>query len=176
VKTALRFRAGATPKTGPRLLAEPEVQAIGLGARDSLRLEAGLCLYGHDMNTDTTPIEASLLWAISKPAAPTARVPVAFPAPSGICPAERRGRKRVGLLPQERTPVREGAEIVDEAAKSSAASAAAALARPSAAVGDGLPRQRLCRTGHASLGHRSWEKVQMLVSKMPFVPQRYYRG
>ncbi|MCK1787754.1 glycine cleavage system aminomethyltransferase GcvT, partial [Pseudomonas sp. TNT11] len=48
------------------LLAETEVQAIGLGARDSLRLEAGLCLYGHDMNTDTTPIEASLLWAISK--------------------------------------------------------------------------------------------------------------
>lgn len=49
------------------LLAEPEVAAIGLGARDSLRLEAGLCLYGHDMNTETTPIEASLLWAISKP-------------------------------------------------------------------------------------------------------------
>src|SRR5471030_1059266 len=48
------------------LLAEPEVAAIGLGARDSLRLEAGLCLYGHDMNTDTTPVEASLAWALSK--------------------------------------------------------------------------------------------------------------
>ncbi|MDH4584293.1 glycine cleavage system aminomethyltransferase GcvT, partial [Pseudomonas sp. BN415] len=48
------------------LLAQPEVQPIGLGARDSLRLEAGLCLYGHDMNTDTTPVDASLTWAISK--------------------------------------------------------------------------------------------------------------
>ena len=50
-----------------RLLAEPEVEAIGLGARDSLRLEAGLCLYGHDMDMQTTPIEAGLIWAIGKP-------------------------------------------------------------------------------------------------------------
>ena len=49
------------------LLAEPEVEAIGLGARDSLRLEAGLCLYGHDMDMQTTPVEAGLIWAIGKP-------------------------------------------------------------------------------------------------------------
>jgi hypothetical protein len=81
-----------------------------------------------------------------------------FPAPSGIRPAaERRGRKRVGLLPQERTPVREGAEIVDEAEiiGSVCSGGFGPTRRP---VGDGLPRQRLCRTGHASLGHRSWEK------------------
>lgn len=59
--------AAEAEKLARALLAEPEVQAIGLGARDSLRLEAGLCLYGHDMNSETTPIEASLLWAISKP-------------------------------------------------------------------------------------------------------------
>ncbi len=97
------------------LLAESEVQAIGLGARDSLRLEAGLCLYGHDMNTETTPIEASLLWAISKARRADGARAAASRAPT-IFTQQQTGvsRERVGLLPQERTPVREGAEIVDE--------------------------------------------------------------
>jgi aminomethyltransferase len=165
----------ATPKPWPAPAGRTGSQAIGLGARDSLRLEAGLCLYGHDMNTDTTPIEASLLWAISKARRADGARAGGFPGADGLRPADRRGRKRVGLLPQERTPVREGAEIVDEDGESSAACAAAALARPSAAVGDGLPRQRLYRTGHASLGLVRGKRC-LLVSKMPFVPQRYYRG
>ncbi|MDR4151538.1 glycine cleavage system aminomethyltransferase GcvT, partial [Bacillus thuringiensis] len=98
-----------------RLLAEPEVQPIGLGARDSLRLEAGLCLYGHDMNSETTPIEASLLWAISKVRRADGARAAGFPGAEAIFTQQRDGvaRKRVGLLPQERTPVREGADIVD---------------------------------------------------------------
>ncbi len=73
-----------------RLLEEPEVAPIGLGARDSLRLEAGLCLYGHDMDTQTSPIEASLLWAISKCVVPTVRVQAAFRSRANLCPATER--------------------------------------------------------------------------------------
>ena len=162
-----------------RLLAEPEVQAIGLGARDSLRLEAGLCLYGHDMNEQTTPIEASLLWAISKARRVEGTRAGGFPGAERIFAQQQQGvaRKRVGLLPQERTPVREGAEIVDA---------------------DGTPIGTVCSggfgptlgaplamgyvdTAFASLDVDVWaivrgKKVPMKVAKMPFVPQRYYRG
>ncbi|WP_277343846.1 glycine cleavage T C-terminal barrel domain-containing protein, partial [Pseudomonas viridiflava] len=98
-----------------RLLEEPEVAPIGLGARDSLRLEAGLCLYGHDMNTDTSPIEASLLWAISKVRRADGARAGGFPGAEQIFAQQQAGvdKKRVGLVPQERTPVREGTHIVD---------------------------------------------------------------
>ena len=162
-----------------RLLAEPEVQAIGLGARDSLRLEAGLCLYGHDMNEKTTPIEASLLWAISKARRVDGPRAGGFPGAEQIFAQQQQGvaRKRVGLLPQERTPVREGAEIVDA---------------------DGTPIGTVCSGGFGptlgaplamgyvdaaftSLDSDVWaivrgKRVPMKVAKMPFVPQRYYRG
>lgn len=162
-----------------RLLAEPEVQAIGLGARDSLRLEAGLCLYGHDMNEKTTPIEASLLWAISKARRVDGPRAGGFPGAEQIFAQQQQGvaRKRVGLLPQERTPVREGAEIVDA---------------------DGTPIGTVCSGGFGptlgaplamgyvdaaftSLDTDVWaivrgKRVPMKVAKMPFVPQRYYRG
>ena len=161
------------------LLAETEVQAIGLGARDSLRLEAGLCLYGHDMNTDTTPIEASLLWAISKARRADGARAGGFPGADQIFTQQQTGvsRKRVGLLPQERTPVREGAEIVDA---------------------DGTVIGSVCSGGFGptlggplAMGYLDsafialdtevsalvrGKKVPLRVSKMPFVPQRYYRG
>jgi aminomethyltransferase len=97
------------------LLGQPEVAPAGLGARDTLRLEAGLCLYGHDIDTRTSPIEAGLNWAIQKvrraggaraghyPGAAVIESHLANGAPS----------KRVGLLGLERAPVREGAAIVD---------------------------------------------------------------
>ncbi|WP_028617736.1 MULTISPECIES: glycine cleavage system aminomethyltransferase GcvT [Pseudomonas] len=161
------------------LLAETEVQAIGLGARDSLRLEAGLCLYGHDMNADTTPIEASLLWAISKARRADGTRAGGFPGADNIFTQQQTGvsRKRVGLLPQERTPVREGAEIVDA---------------------DGTVIGTVCSGGFGptlggplAMGYLDsafialdtevsalvrGKKVPLRVSKMPFVPQRYYRG
>ncbi|NWD08010.1 glycine cleavage system aminomethyltransferase GcvT [Pseudomonas gingeri] len=161
------------------LLAETEVEAIGLGARDSLRLEAGLCLYGHDMNTETTPIEASLLWAISKSRRADGARAGGFPGAEQVFAQQQQGvrRKRVGLLPQERTPVREGAEIVDQ---------------------DGTVIGNVCSGGfgptlgaplamgyldnaHCALDSEVWaivrgKRVPLKVSKMPFVPQRYYRG
>ncbi|AOZ68675.1 glycine cleavage system protein T [Rhodobacter xanthinilyticus] len=91
------------------LLAEPEVAPIGLGARDSLRLEAGLCLYGHDIDEKTTPVEAGLSWAIQK----RRRLEGGFPGAERILAELASGpaRARRGLRPEGRAPMREGVEI-----------------------------------------------------------------
>jgi aminomethyltransferase len=93
------------------LLAEPEVKPVGLGARDSLRLEAGLCLYGHDITQTTTPVEAALTWTIGK----RRRTEGGFPGFEAIRRQLEEGapRRRVGLRPEGRAPAREGAAITD---------------------------------------------------------------
>jgi len=93
------------------LLAEPEVEPAGLGARDSLRLEAGLCLYGHDIDETTTPIEAGLAWSIGK----RRRAEGGFPGADVIAAqlAEGASSLRVGLLPDGRAPAREGTPVLD---------------------------------------------------------------
>ncbi|MDP6389229.1 MAG: glycine cleavage T C-terminal barrel domain-containing protein, partial [Alphaproteobacteria bacterium] len=95
------------------LLAEAEVAAIGLGARDSLRLEAGLCLYGNDIDATTTPIEASLAWTVSR----RRRAEGGFPGADVVLRqiAEGVGRKRVGLLPEGKVPARPHAQVTDAA-------------------------------------------------------------
>ena len=101
------------------LLAQPNVQPIGLGARDSLRLEAGLCLYGHDLDTTTTPVEASLTWAMQKVRRTGGERAGGFPGASVILgqldDAAKVKRKRVGLKPEGRAPIREGVELQDAA-------------------------------------------------------------
>ncbi|MBV4534686.1 glycine cleavage system aminomethyltransferase GcvT [Pseudomonas urmiensis] len=171
--------AAAAEALARRLLAEPEVQAIGLGARDSLRLEAGLCLYGHDMNSATTPIEASLLWAISKVRRADGARAGGFPGAAAIFAQQQQGvaRKRVGLLPQERTPVREGAEIVDEAGNIVGAVCSGGFGPT---LGAPLAMGYV-DSEHAALDTSLYalvrgKRVALKVSKMPFVAQRYYRG
>ncbi len=95
------------------LLAEEEVWPIGLGARDSLRLESGLCLYGHDMDETVNPVEAGLQWAIQKARRPGGAREGGFPgaAPIFAALAEGPSRCRRGLLPEGRAPMREGVEI-----------------------------------------------------------------
>lgn len=95
------------------LLADPEVKPIGLGARDSLRLEAGLCLYGHDIDEETSPVEADLVWSISK----RRRAEGGFTGAERITREIAQGpkRKRVGIKPEGRAPAREGSVITDEA-------------------------------------------------------------
>jgi aminomethyltransferase len=97
------------------LLAQPEVQPAGLGARDTLRLEAGLCLYGHDINETTSPVEAGLAWAIQKVRRPGGERAGGYPGAEVIAShlAGAAPSKRVGLLGLERAPVREGTPIVD---------------------------------------------------------------
>ena len=97
------------------LLGEPEVLPIGLGARDSLRLEAGLCLYGHDIDETTDPVEANLVWSIAK----RRKIAKDFPAADAIMDRLFNGapRKRVGIRPDGRAPAREGAEIADKSGR-----------------------------------------------------------
>jgi len=94
-----------------KLLGEEEVEAIGLGARDSLRLEAGLCLYGHDIDETTTPVEAALTWSIAKRRREEANFPGADKILKQI--ADGPPRKRVGIQPEGKGPAREGTQIVD---------------------------------------------------------------
>jgi len=104
--------AGAALDFARRLLQEPEVAPIGLGARDSLRLEAGLCLYGADIDTTTTPIEADLLWTISK----RRRQEGGFAGAEIVQRQLQDGvaRKRVGILPHDRAPARAHTPITDK--------------------------------------------------------------
>ncbi len=97
------------------LLEQPGVRPAGLGARDSLRLEAGLCLYGHDIDGTTTPVEAGLAWTVAK----RRREEGGFPGHGAIRRQLREGvrRRRVGLLPEGRAPAREGAELRDATGK-----------------------------------------------------------
>ena len=162
-----------------RLLGETEVRPIGLGARDSLRLEAGLCLYGHDMDTQTTPVEANLLWAISPARRANGARAGGFPGAARIFAQQRDGvpRKRVGLRPQERTPVREGAQIVDAQGQVIGQVTSGGFA-PSL----GAP----VAMGYVDSAHTApdcpvWARVRdkpvaMKVSTLPFVAPRYYRG
>ena len=109
----ISLAADRAPGFAERLLAEPEVLPIGLGARDTLRLEAGLCLYGHDIDTTTTPVAAGLAWTIGK----RRRAEGGFPGAARILKelADPPPRCRVGIRPDGRAPAREGSAIVDPA-------------------------------------------------------------
>ncbi|MBN9086614.1 MAG: glycine cleavage system aminomethyltransferase GcvT [Reyranella sp.] len=156
------------------LLAQPEVKPIGLGARDSLRLEAGLCLYGHDIDTTTTPIEAVLLWSIGK----ERRAQGGFPGAGVIQKqiAEGAPRKRVGLLPEGKAIAREGAEIALAGrviGKVTSGGFAPTLGR---AVAMGTVEKALSANGtRVDLVVRG-KPVPAEIVPMPFVKHAYYRG
>ncbi|MDN7143946.1 glycine cleavage system aminomethyltransferase GcvT [Pseudomonas sp. JQ170] len=161
------------------LLAEDEVEAIGLGARDSLRLEAGLCLYGHDMEQGTTPVEASLTWAISKARRVDGARAGGFPGAERIFAQQRDGvsSKRVGLLPQERVPVREGTLIVDANAqvigRVTSGGFGPSLAGPLAM---GYVQSEFAALETEVFAQVRGKLIPMVVARTPFVAQRYYRG
>jgi len=161
------------------LLAEPEVAAIGLGARDSLRLEAGLCLYGHDMETRTTPIEASLAWAISKVRRADGERAGGFPGAERIFAQQRDGvaSKRVGLLPKERVPVREGTLIVNAReeviGRVTSGGFGPSLGGPLAM---GYVQSEQAALDSEVFAQVRGKLVPMQVVRTPFVAQRYYRG
>ena len=105
--------AEAAEDLAKALLADASVLPIGLGARDSLRLEAGLCLYGHDLDRATTPVEGALEWSIQKSRRKGGARPGGFPGADAILNQFEHGapRRRVGLRPEGRAPVREGAAL-----------------------------------------------------------------
>jgi aminomethyltransferase len=161
------------------LLAEDEVAAIGLGARDSLRLEAGLCLYGHDIDTETTPVEASLVWALSKVRRHGGARAGGFPGADVILGQLAGGtmRKRVGIRPQGKVLVREGVELVDaEGTKIGRVTSGGYGPSVGGPVAMGYVDTALARpdTGLQALVRGRQHPVDVV--KLPFVKQRYYRG
>jgi aminomethyltransferase len=167
--------AADTEALARRLLAEPVVAAIGLGARDSLRLEAGLCLYGHDIDESTTPVEASLGWALSKERRPGGARAGGYPGAAVIERqlAEGVARQRLLLRPQGRQPVREGAEIV--AAGRSVGRITSGGFGPSAAgpVAMGYIEPGARELPLAALVRN--KEVPLALQKGPFTPHRYHR-
>jgi aminomethyltransferase len=151
------------------------VSPIGLGARDSLRLEAGLCLYGHDIDEITTPVEADLAWTIGK----RRRTEGGFPGAATVLHqlAEGTSRKRVGIRPDGRAPAREDTEIVDDAGNRLGHVTSGGFA-PS--VGGPVAM------GYVDSAHAAEDSaLQLLVRgaarparvvRLPFIPNRYYRG
>jgi len=164
------------------LLAQPEVKPIGLGARNSLRLEAGLCLYGNDIDNHTTPVEANLNWAIQKVRRSGGARAGGFPGAEKILaqlsnPASTIKRKRVGLVALERIPVREHCAL-QSTRGAPIGEVTSGLLGPTintpVAMGYVTPE-------FAALGSRVHAMVRdkpvlMEVSAMPFVPNHYWRG
>ena len=164
------------------LLAQPEVKPIGLGARNSLRLEAGLCLYGNDIDTTTTPVEANLLWAIQKVRRAGGAREGGFPGATKIIAqlsdsTGATGKKRVGLVAQERVPVRENTELQDGAGNK-IGEVTSGLLGPTVnqCVAMGYVDARFGALGTPVVAIVRGKPVPMLVSAMPFTPNRYYRG
>jgi len=161
------------------LLACPEVKPAGLGARDTLRLEAGLCLYGHDINETTTPVEAALTWAIQKVRRPGGARAGHYPGAS-VIEAQLAGgamMKRVGLVGLERMPVREGAQLFDAQGHKLGHVTSGTLAP---GVNQPIAMAYLA-ANHALPSHEVYAEVRgkrypMRVSPMPFAPHRYHRG
>ncbi len=157
------------------LLRDPDVKPVGLGARDSLRLEAGLCLYGHDIDTTTSPVEAALVWSMQK----RRREEGGFPGAERIRRelSEGTSRKRVGIVPDGKAPAREGTEITAEAGRVIGIVTSGGFG-PSL---NGPLAMGYVETAFAEVG----TPVQLMVrgkampariGAMPFVPQRYFRG
>ncbi|SEL02339.1 aminomethyltransferase [Bosea lupini] len=156
------------------LLLDARVKPIGLGARDSLRLEAGLCLYGHDIDATTSPVEAALNWSIQK----RRREEGGFPGAARIQRefAEGVSRVRVGLLPEGRAPAREGADI---------ATADGTIVGKVTSGGFGPTLNGPCAMGYVAKEHSApGTKLDLIVrgkplpatiAAMPFVPNRYKR-
>ncbi len=167
--------ADAAERLARRLLAEPEVKPIGLGARDTLRLEAGLCLYGHDIDTATTPVEADLGFALAK----RRRESGGFLGSDVILRQLREGvaRKRVGIQPEGRAPARDGTEIRD---------AGGAVIGKITSGGFGPSIDRPIAMGYVARAHAAPGTNLLLMVRgtprparvvpLPFVPHRYYRG
>lgn len=160
------------------LLAMPEVLPIGLGARDSLRLEAGLCLYGHDIDETTSPVEAGLNWAIQKVRRAGGAREGGFPGAARILKelAEGPERCRVGLRPDGRAPMREGTALFapDDTPLGTITSGGFG---PSveAPVAMGYVPRAFAETGTALTGEVRGKKLPVTVAAMPFHPTTYKR-
>jgi aminomethyltransferase len=157
------------------LLAQSEVAPIGLGARDSLRLEAGLCLYGHDIDETTTPVEANLTWAIGK----RRKLEKGFPGADKIVDQLFNGAKRVrvGIKPEGRAPAREGTEIVDSEGRPAGRITSGGFGPTvNGPIAMGYVRPDLGVDGTALGLMVRGQNLPARVVPMPFVPKRFHKA
>ena len=162
------------------LIANEQVEFIGLGARDSLRLEAGLCLYGHDITADTTPVEAGLNWAISPARRPGGERAGGFPGDAIILPqlppeSKNITRKRVGLLPQGRAPVREGAKLLDANQEIGVVTSGGFAPSLTAPISIGYVDRAYGEIGRELIAQVRNKELPVTVAKLPFVAPNFYR-
>jgi aminomethyltransferase len=166
--------AAAAQAVAELLLADERVRPIGLGARDSLRLEAGLPLYGHDLDEGTTPIMADLLFAVNK----RRRVEGGFAGAARILAELEQGavQRRIGFTVEGRQPVREGARILDEQGNEVGRVTSGGFS-PSlqAPIGMGFVATALAEPGTALTLEQRGKLFRAAVTPMPFVPHQYHR-
>ena len=157
-----------------RLLADPRARPIGLGARDSLRLEAGMCLYGHDIDTTKSPIEASLAWMFSKPR----RERGDFPGAGRILRQLKDGAavKRIGIRPLGRAPAREGVEVQNAAGETIGMVTSGGFGPTvNAPIAQGYVAKEFSKAGTPLKLIVRGKALDAEVAILPFVPNRYKR-
>lgn len=162
------------------LLAHDAVEPIGLGARDSLRLESGLCLYGNDIDAETTPVEANLGWAIQKVRRSGGARVGGFPGASVILPqlVSGAGRRRVGLSPEGRAPMREGTLLyADETGETAIGSVTSGAFGPTigAPVSMGYVPRDLAVIGTTVYGEVRRKRLPVTVAALPFTSASFKR-
>ena len=172
--------AGQAEALAKTLLANSDVLPIGLGARDSLRLEAGLCLYGHDIDTTTTPVEGALEWSIQKSRRQGGARAGGFPGADRVLAQLEKSapRRRVGLRPEGRAPVREGAPLFADAASSEQIGAVTSGGfGPSvnAPVAMGYLPSSHAAVGTLVVAELRGQRLPLRVAAMPFVANTYKR-
>ncbi len=171
--------AGAGLRLARELLSYDEVEPIGLGARDTLRLEAGLCLYGHDIDSHTTPVEAELRWALSKARRPGGDRAGGYPGVAVVERQLREGapRKRVGLAPRGRAPVREGIELIDTEGESAGVVTSGGFGPTvNHPIAMGYVDRRCSEPGALLTARVRGKEMEIEVHALPFVKQNYHRG
>jgi aminomethyltransferase len=172
--------ADAAEGFAKELLADEAVLPIGLGARDSLRLEAGLCLYGHDLDPATTPVEGALEWSVQKSRRKGGARPGGFPGANAILGQFEQGapHRRVGLKAEGRAPVREGAALfADSTSQSPIGSVTSGGFGPSlnAPVAMGYVPSSLAAPDTIVFAEVRGQRLALRVAPMPFVPNTYKR-
>jgi len=160
------------------LLAQHEVRPAGLGARDSLRLEAGLCLHGHDIDAATTAVEADLAWTISPARRAGGARAGGYPGAAVISHQVESGpaRKRVGLKPEGRMPVREGAELFERGgAKAGVVTSGGFSPTLEAPIAMGYVDTETLRSGTALVAVSRGREIPITRAELPFVAHRYFK-
>jgi aminomethyltransferase len=162
------------------LLANSDVLPVGLGARDSLRLEAGLCLYGHDIDASTTPVEGALEWSVQKSRRRGGARAGGFPGAERVLAQLEQGapRRRVGLRPEGRAPVREGAPLFsDQTSSEQIGTITSGGFGPSldAPVAVGYLPSSYAAPGGSIYAELRGQRLPLRVAPMPFVPNTYKR-